>query len=239
MTLRMTSSCERSVLASGARYYSTARHVRSRHCLYPQPCVAPLESPDYRLPKNRYSNAPLDKLPGWPATACDKWPRYDHRSHKQRLGESLDTERSRSRICWPFSAQMTKARPVPAPSPVYRRAQVPTASRSAAVADLLFFNPTADGVTTHPKGASQPAQRTAFLVSAQDFVAPFRRVGVSGRLLAALAMTVFTQKLLFAIGREAIAHQVWALAVTTVQRDCNHAQTSLADHSSLSHYLRF
>src|SRR2546423_7220930 len=102
MILRMINSYERSEPASGARYYSTSRHAPSRHWLYPLSCVVPLESPDYKLPRNLYNNVRRDKLPGWLAKACDKLPRYDPLSHKQRLAESLDTERSISRIYWLF-----------------------------------------------------------------------------------------------------------------------------------------
>jgi hypothetical protein len=86
-----------------------------------------------------------------------------------------------------------------------------------------FFEPTGYGVARNPEGTGKTSERGAVLVSAKDFLAPLRRIGVRAGILAALPATVMAEVLLFAIGSLAVLEDILAVAVVTGNNLSNHS----------------
>ncbi len=76
-----------------------------------------------------------------------------------------------------------------------------------------FFEPARDGVARHSEGARETPERGAFLVSAQDLLASLRWIGIGAWVLAALAVAIMAEILLFAVGSLAVLDDVFAVAV--------------------------
>lgn len=210
MILRTTMSAAQSAPAFAATSDSTARRVLSPPTLYPPPCVARRVTLARMLSKNPYSTARGERLRERLSTNGGMSSRCGRRQRRQQLGESGDTRRPKSNACSPFSAQMTTTHRVPAPGlrlpPAFRRGQ---ASLSP------FFNPSRDGIARDAEGTSQSAQRTAFIVSAQDSVALLFRVGNGAWLRAAALLTIAAQVALSVISGQSIANQIDAGAMLT------------------------
>jgi hypothetical protein len=117
--------------------------------------------------------------------------------------------------------------------------QVPARCRSEVAIALVFFDPTRDSVTTHAEVACESAQRVAFLINSQYLLSLFIGISIARRVETVLAVTISTEKLLFAIWRESIAHDILASAVTTLQFNSNHDRDRLTYHSTMSHYHNF
>ena len=152
--------------AFGARYYSTARHALSGHSLCPLPYVAPMGSPSCRLPTGLYNSAPRGKLPGCASKACDKLFESGHQSHKRPLAATICIVQSRSSVYWLVSARMTRVRPIPVSSFQARPGLALVKYQSRAGAARLFFEPTANRVTSHTESASEAAQAASLFVCA-------------------------------------------------------------------------
>jgi hypothetical protein len=236
MTSRMTNSCERNDPASDVKYYPTSRRAPSRHSLYHNPYVAHRESLAYMLPRNQCSNALFDMLLESSPEASGKLLWSDHQSRRLLLGVCVATRQSIPKLYAYSSRQMTTSHQVPKWSHLDQPSQVLEVFHSRVAIALLFFDPGCDGVTTHAEGATEPPQRARFFISSQYQLALLGSVGIARRVLTTLASTISTQVFLFAIRREAIAYDVVALAVTTLQFDSNHSRDSLTHHSMLSHY---
>jgi hypothetical protein len=134
---------------------------------------------------------------------------------------------------------MTTSHRVPKWLHLDERSQALQVFHSRVAIALPFFDPGCDGVTTHAEGASESAQRAAFLISTQYLLALMGGISIARRVVTTLAATISTQVFLFAIWREAITNEVLALAVTTLQFDSNHDRYRLTHHSMLSHYRFF
>ena len=238
MTLKTTSSCERNDLTFVVKYYSTSRRVLSRLSLYRKQYVAHQGLPLSMLPRNLCSNVLSDMLPGSSPTACDKLLGCDHLLHRPPLDVCAVIERSISRPFSLSSKQMTKAHPTLMCLLRHPLDQVPARCRSEVAVALLFFDPTRHSVTTHPKAARESTQRATFLISSQYLLAFIIGISIARRVVTALAATISTEKLLFALWRESIPHDILASAVTTLQFNSNHDRDSLTYHSTMSHYQK-
>ena len=203
--------------AAGARLDSTARRAPFGPTLYRLPCAVLEESRLNMLPRNPCSNARGDTHQESLATSSGKSSDCDLRQHMRPLVLSGDTEQSKSNASWPSSAQMTTAHPTPA-----RDKQLPGASRRVLARGLPFFDPSGDRVTRDAEGARQAAQRTAFIVSAQDLFALLLCVSVAARSFSTALTTIAAQVTLAAIRSQAITHQPLALAMLTSQSNSDH-----------------
>ena len=75
------------------------------------------------------------------------------------------------------------------------------------------MKPARDGVARDSEGAREASERGAFLVSAQDLLAPLGRIGIGVRVLAALAVAIMAEVLLFAVWSLAVLDDVLTVAV--------------------------
>ena len=92
-----------------------------------------------------------------------------------------------------------------------------------------FFEPVADRIACHAKGACQAAQTTALLVGAQNLFALLCGVTIGLWLLAAAALAVLTQVALLPIFRQAMLDDFFAAAVV--------AFDNLRDHTGRDYYF--
>ena len=125
---------------------------------------------------------------------------------------------------------MTIAHLVPVQSPSDQTAQAQGGSWSTPGVELLFFEPVADRITRHAKGALQTAQGTAFFVGTENLFPLFFGVTIGLRILAAAALANFAPEALFPIAGVPVSNQLFTFAVTTSQGDDNHAPQSLSSH---------
>ena len=179
MISRTIKFCAQSAPTAAVRSDSTARHALFALTLYPLPCAVLKESRLNRLPRNPCSNVPADIRLESLATSGGKSSGCGLRQRTPPLGESGDTTRSKSNASWLSSAQMTRVHPTPA-----REIQLPPASWRVRVTDSPFFDPRCDRVTRDAKGARQPAQRTAFVVSTKDLFARLLGVSIAARFFS-------------------------------------------------------
>ena len=210
LTLRMTMSAAQNAPVFDAKSDSTARRVPSRPTPFPLPCAARRATLSSTLSRNPCSTERGERVQGWPSTNGGTSSRCDLRLHRRPLDESGDRAQSKSSAFWPSSAQMTTAHPIPAPG-----LRLPKASRGAQASRSPFFNPRRDGVTRDAEGTSQSAQTAALVVSTQDSLTFFFRVGIGARLFTAAPLALAAQVTLSAISSQSIANQIRPCAVLT------------------------
>jgi hypothetical protein len=210
MILRTIMSAAQNAPAFDATSDSSAQHALSRPTLYPLPCAARWATLSDTLSRSPCSTVRVERLQEWPSTNGGTSSRCGRQRRRRPLDESGDTTQSKSSACGPSSAQMTTTHRVPGPGP-----GLPPASLQAQAIASPFFEPVRDRVARDAEGPSQPAQRTAFIISTQDLFAFFYRVGVCARLLAAALLAIAAQVTLSAIGGQSIANQIEARAMLT------------------------
>ena len=105
---------------------------------------------------------------------------------------------------------MTIVRPTLKSSPQAAAGLAPRAFDSAEGVSLLFFEPTADRIARHAKGARKPAQTAALFVSTQYFILFFCGVTIGLRIGAATASAVLAQIALFAVGGAPVMDELFA-----------------------------
>jgi hypothetical protein len=128
---------------------------------------------------------------------------------------------------------MITVRPTPTRGPRLRRA-----SRKVQATELPFFEPCGDGLPGDAEGAREPAQTTAFVVSAKYLFTRWFWISIAARLCATTLTAVTAQIPLATIGSQTVTHKSFALAVLTSQSKSDHHET-LPCHLYLSHYLEF
>jgi glucan phosphoethanolaminetransferase (alkaline phosphatase superfamily) len=111
---------------------------------------------------------------------------------------------------------MTKVRPIPVSSSQAHFEPALVKYHSRAGVARLFFEPTANGVTSHTESASEAAQAASFFVCAQYFLALLLRVPVRLRVIATTATTVVAVITLFAISSQAITHDIVTTAMAAL-----------------------
>jgi hypothetical protein len=185
MILRTIMSVAQNAPVVAATSDSSARRVLSRPTLYPPPCAAHWATLSRTLSRGPYSTELGERLQEWPSTNGGTSSRYGRQRRRRPLDDSGDTTQSKSSAFWSSSAQMTTTHQVPAPG-----LGLPPVSLQAQAIALPFFAPVRGRVARYAEGASQPAQRTAFIISTQDLFAFFYRVGVCARLLAAALLAI-------------------------------------------------
>ena len=210
MILRTTMSAAQSAPVFDAMSDSTSRRVPSRLTLYPPPWAALRATLSHTLSRNPCSTERGERLQEWPATNGGTSSRCGRQRRRRPLDESGDIARSTANAFWPSSTQMTTVRPTPAPG-----LRLPPAFRRGWARQSPFFNPSRDRVARDAEGPSQSAQRTAFIISAQDLFAFCFRVGVCAWLLPAALLTIAAQVALSAISGQSIANQIAACAMLT------------------------
>ena len=84
---------------------------------------------------------------------------------------------------------------------------------------VSFFEPTGESVARDTEGAREPAQGTALVVSAQYLLAFFFGIAIRLRVLTARPSALGAEEALFAVLRQAIASELVATAVITVEFD--------------------
>lgn len=231
----MTNSFVQIAPTVAVRYCSIFRRVPSRHFLCPPPYGAHREAPAGRLPKNLYNSDQLGTFLVSSPIAFDNWRRYGRQSRRQRPVESADTRQSKSSVCWLFSGQMTIIHPILESFVALPAVLAHAGWRSRAAAFRLFFQPRANRIASNAKGARQSAQRRAFFVGTQDFLALFWRIAGRLRIITAATPTIFAVIALFAIAGPAVAKQVVTAAMTTGYQSFYH-HMRVPFLTLLSHY---
>jgi hypothetical protein len=179
----MTNSFLQTVPVVVARCCSIFPHERSIHSLCLMPCVALRGSLGCRLPRNPCSSAPAGSAPEWLSTTFDTSLPSGHRQRKRRLADFADTEQSKSNVCWLSLRQMTITHLALRRLALLVRLGFQTIRQASAI----FFKPSADRVTSDPKGASQASQTAAFLVGSQN--GGFLKFAITERLRIVAAAT--------------------------------------------------
>jgi hypothetical protein len=229
----MTMFCARTAPAVGAKYYSSAQYVPYSRIPCPPRCVALLESPLDRLPRNQCSNVRRDTGPGCVPRVGGKSARSDPQLHKPRFVASGEIGQPTPKLCALSLRRTTRVHRVRAPYSQDRPGQAPLRSHSTPARRRLFFDPIADGVAGHPKSARQAAQRAALLISSQDDLAFGWCVSRRAWIFTARFAAVLAQVFLFPVRSVTIAYQVLAAAGQTFQRDPNHRVLRVIEMTSL------
>ena len=86
-----------------------------------------------------------------------------------------------------------------------------------------FFEPARNRVARNPEGARKTSEARALLVSVQDLLTSLWRIGVGGRILAALPAAVVAEVLLFAVWGLAVLDDVFTVAVVAGNDLSNHS----------------
>jgi hypothetical protein len=222
LTWKMTMLCEQTAPISGAIYYSIAQHAPFGLFLYRKHYAADLVSPPDMPPKNLCSNAPPYRIVESSPIDCDNSPQCDLLSHRLPPGECSYTVQSISKLYLSFSSRMTILRPVLGWQILHPLGLAQLTSQLALATARLFFNPSGNGVTRHPKGAPQPPQAASLLIRPQNLLPPLIRVAIAAWIITAVSATTITVIFLFTIGSMTIANQLLALTVRTLKSNCDH-----------------
>jgi hypothetical protein len=214
---RMTTSAAPSARVADVASGSTARRAPSDPTPCPLPCAALWAAPLSTPPRSPCNNEPNDTRQELLAISGGMSWRSGLRQRRPPLDVSGDRARSKSSVCAPSSARMTRVHPTPA-----RGRPLPPVSGRGRATGLPFFEPSRDGVARDSEGAREAAQTAALVVGAKYLFALFRRVSVSARLFSTALRAIAAQIPLAAIRSEAVTHQPFALAMLTSQSKGDH-----------------
>lgn len=129
---------------------------------------------------------------------------------------------------------MTRVHPTPILSPLYPLHQVRSPFRSRLAAFLLFFIHALTETRETPNVRSSPRTLLRSSYRFENLFSTFFWIGVWCRIFTALSLACSTAIFLLSIGRSTITHDLFAPAVGTMNRDCDH-QTFYLFHDFCSY----